>query len=175
MNTTKRGAHVRWAIRRDTASILEIEHASFKYPWTEEDFLREFRKPNCIPMVSERGEDVVGFMAFFLERTVVRVAKFAVHPDFVRQGIGTRMIQKLKGKLSSERRNRIKFQVRETNLAAQLFLKSQGFRATSVSRGYFKDSGETSYLMQYFLDPCLPVIPGETAFNLQAQFSVTED
>ncbi|MEM9660187.1 MAG: hypothetical protein AAF961_17620, partial [Planctomycetota bacterium] len=37
--------------------------------------------------------------------------------------------------------------VRETNLDAQLFLRSQRFRALYVRRGYYDESGEDAYRM----------------------------
>ena len=59
------------------------------------------------------------------------------------------MISKLISKLSGHRRTRITLEVRETNLTAQQFFRSQGFRAVRVLRAYYEDSGEDAYLMQY--------------------------
>jgi ribosomal-protein-alanine N-acetyltransferase len=58
-------------------------------------------------------------------------------------------VQKLISKLAYQRRNRIQLEVRETNLAAQLFLKHLGFRATGVLRSFYEDSTEDAFLMQY--------------------------
>src|SRR3954451_20269262 len=54
--------HIRWMIRRDMPEVLAIEHAGFEYPWCEEECLRVLRQRNCIGMVAEYGERVVGFM-----------------------------------------------------------------------------------------------------------------
>ena len=59
------------------------------------------------------------------------------------------MVAKLVSKLSSHRRTRITLEVRETNLAAQLFFRAQDFKAVRVLRGYYEDSGEDAFLMQY--------------------------
>jgi ribosomal-protein-alanine N-acetyltransferase len=59
------------------------------------------------------------------------------------------MASKLVAKLSSQRRARITLEVRETNLAAQLFFKQSGFRATNVLRAFYEDSPEDAYLMQF--------------------------
>jgi ribosomal-protein-alanine N-acetyltransferase len=59
------------------------------------------------------------------------------------------MIQKLMSKLSSQRRTRISLEVRETNLAAQVFFRDVGFLATSVLRDYYDDSPDDAYVMQY--------------------------
>ena len=141
--------HIRWMIRRDMAEVLQTEQESFEYSWTEEDFLKCLRQRNCIGMVAEHGEKVVGFMIYELHKSKLHVLNFAVHPTFRRQGVGQQMVAKLIGKLSSHRRTRITLAVRETNLPAQLFFKSLGFLAIRVLRGYYEDSGEDAFLMQY--------------------------
>src|SRR5438105_9833849 len=141
--------HIRWMIRRDMPEVLQAEQSSFEYAWTEEDFLKCLRQRNCIGMVAECGERVVGFMIYELHKAKLHVLNFAVHPDFRRTGVGRQMVHKLIGKLSSHRRTRITLAVRETNLGAQLFFRSQEFRALKVLRGYYEDSGEDAFLMQY--------------------------
>lgn len=141
--------HIRWMIRRDMPEVLQTEQESFEFSWTEEDFLRCLRQRNCIGMVAERGEKVVGFMIYELHKTKLHILNFAVSPSCRRCGIGGQMVTKLISKLSSHRRTRITLEVRETNLSAQLFFRSQDFRAVRVMRGYYEDSGEDAFLMQY--------------------------
>ena len=143
--------HIRWMIRRDMPDVLKTELASFEYSWTEEDFLRCLRQRNCIGMVAEQGEKVVGFMIYELHKTKLHILNFAVHPACRRLGVGAQMVAKLISKLSSHRRTRITLEVRETNLQAQLFFRAQGFRAVRVLRSYYDDSGEDAFLMQYQL------------------------
>lgn len=144
--------HIRWMIRRDMPEVLAIEHAGFEYPWCEEEFLRILRQRNCIGMVAELGERVVGFMIYELHKNKLVILDFAVHPEMAKQGIGTQMVAKLAGKLSSHRRTKIVLHLRETNLDGQLFFSKQGFRAQEVAREHFGDTGEDAYLMQYLLD-----------------------
>ena len=63
--------------------------------------------------------------------------------------VGRQMMAKLMGKLSQQRRSRLLLEVRETNLDAQLFFRSLGFRAVSVLRGFYEDTPEDAYVMQY--------------------------
>ena len=77
--------HIRWMIRRDMPEVLAIEHASFEYPWCEEEFLRVLRQRNCIGMVAEHGERIVGFMIYELHRNKIQVLDFATHFDFRRR------------------------------------------------------------------------------------------
>ena len=144
--------HIRWMIRRDMAEVLEIERTSFDYAWTEDDFLRCQRQRNCIGMVAEHNDRVVGFMIYELHKSKLHVLNFAVDPAHRRFGIGTQMAMKLVGKLSSHRRTKITLAVRESNLPAQQFFRSQAFSATKVLRSYYEDSGEDAYLMNFRLD-----------------------
>jgi [ribosomal protein S18]-alanine N-acetyltransferase len=143
--------HIRWMIRRDMPEVLHTEQESFEFAWTEEDFLRCLRQRNCIGMVAEQGERVVGFMIYELHKNKLHILNFAVHPSYRRAGVGTQMVAKLISKLSSHRRTRITLEVRETNLNAQLFFRSQEFKALRVLRTFYEDSGEDAYLLQYKL------------------------
>jgi ribosomal-protein-alanine N-acetyltransferase len=136
-------------IRRDMPEVLAAEQQSFEYAWTEEDFLRCLRQRNCIGMVAEHDDRIVGFMIYELHKNRLHVLNFAVTPAFRRTGIGAQMVAKLVGKLSSHRRSKITLAVRERNLAAQMFFKSQDFRAVRVLRNYYEDSGEDAFLMEY--------------------------
>ena len=144
-----RKVHIRWMIRRDMPEVLAIETASFEFPWCENDFLRCLRQRNCIGMVAEHDDQVVGFMIYELHKARLHVLNFAVDSRYRRLGVGSQMIEKLVGKLSSQRRNRILLEVRETNLAAQLFFRASGFRAVSVLREFYEDTPEDAYLMQF--------------------------
>ena len=141
--------HIRWMIRRDMPEVLAIESDSFEFPWCEDDFLRCLRQRNCIGMVAEHEDRVVGFMIYELHKARLHILNFAVGTRFRRSGAGAQMVKKLVGKLSAQRRNRILLEVRETNLAAQLFFRSSGFRAVSVLREFYEDTPEDAYLMQY--------------------------
>jgi ribosomal-protein-alanine N-acetyltransferase len=140
--------HIRWMIRRDMPSVLAIESQSFEYSWTEDDFIRCLRQRNCIGMVAEVGDDVAGFMVYELHQKSMKLLNFAVHPSYRRRGVGRALVQKLIG-YCGQQRKRIFFEVRETNLQAQLFFRAFGFRAISVLNDFYEDSDEAAYLMQY--------------------------
>src|SRR3954467_14608783 len=110
--------HIRWMIRRDMPSVLAIEQECFEFPWYEDDFVRCLRQRNCIGMVAEASERVVGFMIYELHKHRLHVLNFAVQEQFRRRGVGSQMAKKLVAKLSHDRRSRIMLEIRETNLAA---------------------------------------------------------
>jgi ribosomal-protein-alanine N-acetyltransferase len=140
--------HIRWMIRRDMPEVIQTERASFEFPWTEDDFLQSLRQRNCIGMVVELGERIVGYMIYELHKNRLHVLNFAVAAEHRRSGIGSAMIQKLMGKLTTHRRSKITLAVRERNLPAQLFFRALEFKATRVLRNYYDDSGEDAFLME---------------------------
>ena len=131
--------------------VLGIEQEAFEFPWTDEDFTRCLRQRNCIGMVAEMSDSIVAFSVYELHRTRLHVLNFAVLRSHRRLGVGAQMMAKLTAKLAPDRRNRIVLEVRETNLAAQLFFRSLGFRAVSVLRDFYQDTAEDAYLMQLSL------------------------
>lgn len=141
--------HIRWMIRRDMPLVLEIESQAYDLPWNEKDFINCLRQRNCIGMVAEADEQIVGFMLYELHKRHLNILNFAVASDYRKQGVGSTMMGKLKGKLSAERRCRIISEVRESNLDAQLFCKAIGFRATDVREQFYDDTKEAAFLFEY--------------------------
>ena len=115
-------------------------------------------------MVAERDGRIAGFMIYELHKARLRLLNFAVATDERRQRVGAQMIRRLIDKLSQQRRREIMLEVRETNLAAQLFFKSMGFMALGVLRDRYDDTTEDAYLMRYLLsgasDEKFPFAPG---------------
>jgi ribosomal-protein-alanine N-acetyltransferase len=143
---------IRWLIRRDMADVLRIERESFEFSWSEEDFLTCLRQRNCIGMVAEHDQQIVGFMIYELHKSRLNILNFAVSSESRRQKVGTQMAQKLVDKLSQQRRNEILLEVRETNLGAQLFFREHGFRAVSILKSHYDDTTEDAYVLRYRLD-----------------------
>ena len=146
---TTKPVHIRWMIRRDMPEVLEIEQECFEFPWSEDDFVTCLRQRNCIGMVAERGDRVIGYMLYDLYKRRLDLLSIVVAPQHQRQGIGSQMIAKLISKLRAQRRHCLTATVRETNLRAQLFFKSQGLRAVSIDRMPWDDTDEDGYVMRY--------------------------
>ena len=159
-NELQAPAHIRWMIRRDLPTVLNIEERCFEYPWKEEDFIRCLRQRNCIGMVAERGDQVLGFMIYELHKTRLHLLSMAVDPDYSRQGIGRIMVEYLISKLSYQRRNWLVLEVRESNLPAQLFFKSLGFRAVGILNQFYDDCGEDAYQMILRAAQIVPSVTG---------------
>lgn len=143
---------IRWLIRRDMADVLRIEQSTYGEAWSDEDFLTCLRQRNCIGMVAELDQEIVGFMIYELHKSRLHILNFAVDPNYRRHGIGKQMVHRLVDKLSQQRRSEILIEVRESDLETQLFFKQQGFRAVCVLRSHFDDTEEDAYTMRFRLD-----------------------
>ena len=157
MLTPKKGitAHVRlmWMCRkRDIPEVLRIERQSFEFPWNEEDFKNYLHQQNSVSIIAEHNKQVVAFMMYELYKKQLHLSSLAVNPDFRRNGIGSQMINELINQLSHQHRNRILLEVREANLSAQLFFHAQEFHAVSILHGFYDDTMEDAYQMQYRFD-----------------------
>lgn len=148
-NQTATRNHVRLMIQRDMPEVLDIKRRCFCAPWTEREFIRQLRERCVIGMVAEQGDRIVGFMLYELHLSRLHVLNFAVHPEEQRTGIGAAMIDKLKGKLSPQRRTAITIEVRESNDPMHYFLRAQAFEATGVKRNAYDDSEEDAYVFRY--------------------------
>lgn len=141
--------HIRWMIRRDMPETLQIEQLSWDEPWNEEDFLRCLRQRNCIGMVCEDGEKVVGFMVYELHKSKLRVLNMAVHPGWRLRGVGAQMIAKLISKLSSHRRTTIDIVLKPTSHETRRFLRKQEFVMDGFEPGAFSETKTLGIVMKY--------------------------
>lgn len=144
--------------------VLDIERLCFDFAWDEEDFLCCLRQHNCIGLVAERYDEIVGYMIYEIEKGRLRLLSIAVHPEHQRNNVGTQMINRLKDKLSQQRRRAIVVDVCEDNLEAHLFFRAVEFHAKRVLRDYWPDGGD-AYRFQYLVGS-----ESVTTFNRIAKF-----
>ena len=147
-----KGVSIRWMIRVDLDFVLAIEKDSFSEPWTRDEFVDALRQRGCIGMVCEVGDEVAVYMLYELHKNRLRVINFAIAPKYRRNGYGKAMVDKLVAKMNYQLRSRITLEIRETNLPAQLFWKSQGFRAVTILRDWYEDTTESAIVMQYHVN-----------------------
>jgi len=92
-------------------------------------------------------------LQFDLPSRCLDLLRLAVCPTFRRQGVGTALVDKLKSKITSQRRRLLTVDVPETNLPAHLFLAAQGLRATAVVPDFYGDAD--AYRFQWRLADAL--------------------
>jgi ribosomal-protein-alanine N-acetyltransferase len=134
---------------RDMESIVQLDKECFAVPWTREEFQCCLHEQNCIGLVADNGNQVVGFIIYDPQNTELHVVNVAVAPNMRRQGIGKLLMSRLVHALYYTNRAAITLEVRETNVPAQLFFQSNGFKETHILRNHYEDTGEDGYHMRY--------------------------
>ena len=140
--------HVRMMIAKDMPDVLQIEQQSWNEPWAEDEMRGYLRQRNVTPTVAEWGDRVVGFTVTEAFKSRIEIRDLAVHEDFRDRGVGSRMLDSVKERLS-KRRPELRAYARESNLNGQLFLKKNNFRGVSVERWHY--GAEDAYLMRYMI------------------------
>ncbi|MDR1963363.1 MAG: GNAT family N-acetyltransferase [Planctomycetaceae bacterium] len=133
---------IRWTVRGDLSECVKIEQACFDFPWDEEEFIRCL-KGQSICLVAELKDDIsqekqiVAFMIYKMLEDKIILENIAVHPEYQRQGIGRKMIEKLINKMKQcRRRQELITEVRETDIDTQIFLRKMDFCAVPHLSGY---------------------------------------
>jgi ribosomal-protein-alanine N-acetyltransferase len=131
---------MRWMNIRDVGQVSQIEKHSNETYWCQEDFYNTLNHPDIINYVVIDENDVVAYVVLSLFENEIEILNFNVHKDYRRRGIGTSLMDYLKTKLVKQwQRNKLRIEVRETNIDAQEFLKINKFIATNVLKDWFKD------------------------------------
>ena len=127
--------HVRWMTRRDLPAVARIDRAGFPDgPWDRAKFRSELRRDDTIGLAAlDKAGRVVGFVVYRLRRSSLRIVRLAVRPTRQRMRVGTELPDRLALKLLRQGRDRLTAVVPEPNLAAQLFFRGCGLKATAVT------------------------------------------
>lgn len=142
---------IRYATYEDLPEILSLEETCFEFPWSEQDFIYYLNSNAASSLVVESDDEVIGYVVYSVDGDKMEILNLAVDPNFRRRGVGSEILAILREKSELTNRNKIVGHVREMNLAAQLFLRANGFIATEIKRGQYDETDEDCYLFEYFL------------------------
>ena len=122
-------------------AAVAIEREAFEHPWSDAAFRAVRAQKKAVGFViHENGakpDAVLGYLVAEVEGNKIHILNLAVRRDRRRRELGTLLVGRLKAVLSPDRFRRLYCYVRETNLAAQLFFRAVGFRATYIERGFY--------------------------------------
>ncbi len=136
----------------DVPVVHEIDSLSFSLPWPERSFHFEVSENavsrGWVAEAAVNGESrIIGMLVLWFMVDEAHIATVAVHPDFRRCGIGSRIIVEALKAAGAEGARRAFLEVRERNLAAQEMYRKFGFEITGRRSSYYRDTGEDAILM----------------------------
>lgn len=136
----------------DFPSILKIERASYKFPWSEKIFLDCVAAGYHCRALLDEG-DVAGYCIVAYAAEEVHILNICVGPEFRRKGCARRLIENeiLKGAESGAKE--IYLEVRVSNVGAIYLYKGLGFKNVGVRKDYYPtESGrEDAYVFRLLL------------------------
>ncbi len=129
----------------DLPGVLAIERRSFQTPWSLAMFVLELSKPSGICLAATRGQDLVGYLVCSRYADVWHLMNVAVTPELRRQGIASRLMDRLFAEAGREARYTL--EVRTSNHGAIAMYERLGFRPAGYRRAYYHDNGEDALIM----------------------------
>ncbi|MDQ7786103.1 MAG: ribosomal protein S18-alanine N-acetyltransferase [Thermodesulfovibrionales bacterium] len=135
----------------DIRQIMDIEKESFSTPWTEAAFLAEIYKSYSLSRVLMIGSRLVGYLCVNLILDEGHILNLAVHPDFRRRGLATRLIHEAFAELKKKGCRFIYLEVRGSNTVAKEFYLQFGFSDAGLRKKYYTNPVEDAVLMMRHL------------------------
>jgi ribosomal-protein-alanine N-acetyltransferase len=140
----KKSYWIRPASMADIDALVALERASYTHPWTLEQFRPEFENQFASVLVSVIGEQIVGYLCFWLIAGEMQVLKLTTCLSARRQGIASQLLR-----AAFEQQDELRsvwLEVRESNSAAIALYCSLGFCCEGRRKAYYRD-GEDALLM----------------------------
>lgn len=122
-------------------AVLELENLCFpEDPWGRISFEHELTNPFSVFLVAtdDESDAVVGYGGLWLMYDAGNITNIAVHPQYRREGIGSRILELLT-QISAERgMETITLEVRRSNLAAQKLYEKNAFSVCGIRKRYYQ-------------------------------------
>jgi len=131
---------------------MEIERASFSTPWPVSAIEEEIERRAWSRVAAAlRGDEVVGFIVYWVVDKELHLLNLATRPAHRRQGIARRMIEHMIDEGSRRELWQAVLEVRESNAAALRLYESFGFSRVGRRARYYADNGEDAIVMTLWI------------------------
>jgi ribosomal-protein-alanine N-acetyltransferase len=140
----------------DLDEVMEIEHRSFRSPWSRPVFLEELARPWAFLDVLRAVDDgrVQAFCNYWRVADEVHLLKVATHPDARGLGLGARLLGHIVSFGRQHGCRLITLEVRRSNDTAQRLYRRFGFKSVGIRPNYYNDDNEDAVVM--ILDLVVP-------------------
>lgn len=160
--------HIRPMQISDLEQVQTIDRLSFSMPWPVNAYRHELTEnPAALLWVAEAcGADedckVIGMIVTWLVLDEAHIATIAIHPDYRRAGIGSRLLLVALDDAQKRGASQAMLEVRAGNTGAQELYRKFGFEVAYRRPRYYKDNHEDALLMNLTgLAERIPFMRGE--------------
>ncbi len=143
-------------VGEDLDEVMRIEDSSFSSPWSRGMFLSELKDNPFANLLTARliqpedlsaQKSLLGYCCFWVVFGEVHIMNLAVHPDWRRKGIATRLVEET---ILISRKNavqKIHLEVRRSNDPARNLYEKFGFGLIAIRPNYYSQPREDALLM----------------------------
>ncbi len=117
----------------DIKTITEIYNNSFSKPWQEDDFIKLLNNPSAKGFIIENYAFVI-IQAIDDEAEIITIAVTKKNRN---QGLGKKLLQKIKEDFS-----KVFLEVNETNVPALNLYSSVGFKKSGIRKKYYNKTDD---------------------------------
>lgn len=128
---------IRNVVGADLSEIVDIENLSFSVPWPRFMFKSHLGSPGFV--LYEQDGIIKGYVIVDIIDSRVHLGSIAVHPKYVRCGIGTKLLDWCINFGKNYGANMFTLEVREKNRNVQMFYLKNGFEIMGIVPGYYID------------------------------------
>ncbi len=136
----------------DTEDIAAIEKECFSLPWSLEGIKEELHNDSARFFVFRADGRTVGYIGCHVVLDECYIANVAVLPDFRRQGIGERLIERAVKAAADEGCAFISLEVRVSNNAAISLYEKLGFERIGERKNFYSSPTENALIMTKFFN-----------------------
>jgi len=145
-----RGARFRAMRHDDVPAVLDVERASYLYPWSDGIF-RDCLRVGYLCRVVELDGQIAGYGVLAYGAGEAHVLNVCIREELRGGGLGRRMMQLLLEHARTSGMEHAFLEVRPSNPAAMHLYQSMGFERVGVRKGYYQAVGGREDALVYRL------------------------
>lgn len=123
-------------VAADLDQVIAIESAVYPHPWSRGNFVDSL-KAQYDATVCLSGEKILAYWLLMHAPDASHLLNFSVEPSHQRQGLGSKLLNRLLRVLRDRSVDAVVLEVRPTNSGALNLYDRAGFERIGVRRGYY--------------------------------------
>jgi len=124
----------------DVTEVIDIERASYQFPWTEGIF-HDCLRVSYLCRVAVHGQRIVGYAVMSMGAGEAHILNLCVREEARRAGVGRQLIGYLLDQAEGAGMLEAFLEVRPSNAIAMRLYQSLGFEQVGSRRGYYQAVG----------------------------------
>ena len=128
--------------------IAELEKLCFNDPWSVNSISSELDNRLSLWLVALENDFVIGYVGSQTVLGETDMMNIATHPEYRKQGIGTKLIEALIAELKERGSHSLMLEVRASNEAALSVYRKLGFREVGKRKNYYRNPKEDALILR---------------------------